>query len=65
VVKFNETGGIVEAMGGSSGSASDGHLDASTRILFVGGILNNRIGCHRISGADPTGQARLLLGTKP
>jgi ribose transport system permease protein len=55
VVKFNEKGGIVEAMGDLTGGSHP--MVTSMRehkgYLFVGGILNNRIGRYRISGADP------------
>ena len=55
VVKFNETGRIVEALGDLSGAAHP--MVTSMRehkgYLFVGGILNNRIGRYRIAGADP------------
>ncbi|MCQ8873380.1 SMP-30/gluconolactonase/LRE family protein [Mesorhizobium sp. LMG17149] len=55
VVKFNEKGGIVEAMGDLTGGAHP--MVTSMRehkgYLFVGGILNNRIGRYKIAGADP------------
>ncbi|RUY83933.1 SMP-30/gluconolactonase/LRE family protein, partial [Mesorhizobium sp. M7A.F.Ca.CA.001.12.2.1] len=55
VVKFNDRGGIVEAMGDLTGGAHP--MVTSMRehkgYLFVGGILNNRIGRYKISGADP------------
>jgi ribose transport system permease protein len=56
VVKFDETGRIVETLGDLSGESHP--MVTSMREhkgwLFVGGILNNRIGRYRIPGADPT-----------
>ncbi|MGC4025596.1 MAG: SMP-30/gluconolactonase/LRE family protein [Mesorhizobium sp.] len=54
VVKFEENGRIVEALGDLSGNAHP--MVTSMRehkgYLFVGGILNNRVGRYRIPGAD-------------
>ncbi|MEW9837244.1 ABC transporter permease [Mesorhizobium marinum] len=54
VVKFDETGRIVEALGDLSGTAHP--MVTSMRehkgFLFVGGILNNRVGRYRIPGAN-------------
>ena len=54
VVKFEETGRIIEALGDLSGAAHP--MVTSMRehkgYLFIGGILNNRIGRYRIPGAD-------------
>ena len=55
VVKFDETGRIVETLGDMTG---DSHpMVTSMRehkgYLYVGGILNNRIGRYKIPGADP------------
>jgi len=56
VVKFDETGRIREALGDLTGNAHP--MVTSMREhkghLFVGGILNNRIGRYRIAGADPS-----------
>jgi ribose transport system permease protein len=56
VVKFDETGRIVETLGDMTG---DSHpMVTSMRehkgYLYIGGILNNRIGRYHIPGADPT-----------
>ena len=55
VVKFDETGRIREALGDLTGNAHP--MVTSMRehkgFLYVGGILNNRIGRYRIPGADP------------
>lgn len=55
VVKFDETGRIVEALGDLTGLSHP--MVTSMRehkgYLYVGGILNNRIGRYRIPGADP------------
>jgi ribose transport system permease protein len=55
VVKFDESGRIVETLGDLSGESHP--MVTSMRehkgCLFVGGILNNRIGRFRIPGADP------------
>ena len=54
-MKFDETGGIIETMGDLSGVSHP--MVTSMREhkgwLYVGGILNNRIGCYRVPGADP------------
>jgi ribose transport system permease protein len=56
VVKFEEDGRIREALGDLSGDAHP--MVTSMRehkgYLYVGGILNNRIGRYRIPGADPS-----------
>ena len=56
VVKFEENGRIREALGDLSGDAHP--MVTSMRehkgYLYVGGILNNRIGRYRIPGADPS-----------
>jgi len=55
VVKFDETGRIVETLGDLSGESHP--MVTSMRehkgYLYVGGILNNRIGRYRIPGANP------------
>jgi ribose transport system permease protein len=55
VVKFDETGRIVATLGDLSGVSHP--MVTSMRehkgALFVGGILNNRIGRHQLPGADP------------
>ena len=55
VVKFDETGRVIEALGDLSGRSHP--MVTSMREhkgwLYVGGILNNRIGRYRIPGADP------------
>ena len=55
VVKFDETGRIVETLGDMTGSSHP--MVTSMRehkgYLYVGGILNNRIGRYKIPGADP------------
>ncbi len=54
VVKFDESGRILDTLGDLSGEAHP--MVTSMRehkgYLFVGGILNNRIGRFRIAGAD-------------
>ncbi|MCL6706313.1 SMP-30/gluconolactonase/LRE family protein [Pseudomonas sp. R2.Fl] len=56
IVKFNEKGEILETLGDLSGVSHP--MVTSMREhkghLFVGGILNNRIGRYRIPGADET-----------
>ena len=56
VVKFDEAGRIVETLGDLSGESHP--MVTSMREhkgwLYVGGILNNRIGRYRIPGADPS-----------
>jgi ribose transport system permease protein len=55
VVKFDENCNIVQTMGDLSGHAHP--MVTSMREhkghLFIGGILNNRIGRFRIEGANP------------
>lgn len=55
IVKFTEEGRIVETLGDLSGAAHP--MVTSMRehkgTLFVGGILNNRIGRLKLAGADP------------
>jgi ribose transport system permease protein len=55
VVKFDESGRIVETLGDISGVSHP--MVTSMREhkgwLYIGGILNNRIGRYRIPGADP------------
>ncbi len=55
IVKFDETGRIVGTLGDLSGVSHP--MVTSMRehkgSLFVGGILNNRVGRHRLAGADP------------
>ncbi|WP_288200144.1 SMP-30/gluconolactonase/LRE family protein [uncultured Pleomorphomonas sp.] len=55
VIKFDETGRIVGTLGDLTGKSHP--MVTSMREhkgeLFVGGILNNRIGRFRIPGADP------------
>ena len=56
VVKFDESGRIREALGDLSGAAHP--MVTSMREhkghLYIGGILNNRVGRYRIPGADPS-----------
>jgi ribose transport system permease protein len=56
VVKFDETGKIVATLGDLSGVSHP--MVTSMREhkgwLYIGGILNNRIGRYKIPGADPT-----------
>lgn len=55
VVKFDEAGRIVKAMGDLAGISHP--MVTSMRehkgYLYIGGILNNRIGRYRIPNADP------------
>lgn len=55
VVKFDESGKIVQTLGDLSGVSHP--MVTSMRehkgALFVGGILNNRVGRHPLPGADP------------
>jgi ribose transport system permease protein len=55
VVKFNERGEILDTLGDLSGTSHP--MVTSMRehkgSLFVGGILNNRIGRYRLPDADP------------
>ena len=54
VVKFSETGGIIETLGDLSGVShpSVTSMREHKGYLYVGGILNNRVGRYRIPGAD-------------
>ena len=56
VVKFDESGKILETLGDMTGVSHP--MVTSMRehkgYLYVGGILNNRIGRYKIPGADPT-----------
>jgi len=56
VVKFDDRGQIIATLGDLSGGAHP--MVTSMRehkgYLYIGGILNNRIGRYRIDGADPT-----------
>ncbi|MQT15456.1 ABC transporter permease [Segnochrobactrum spirostomi] len=56
VVKFDESGRIVETFGDLAGRKHP--MVTSMRehkgYLYIGGILNNRIGRYKIAGADPT-----------
>jgi ribose transport system permease protein len=54
VVKFSETGKIVETLGDLSGVShpSVTSMREHKGFLYVGGILNNRVGRYRIPGAD-------------
>jgi ribose transport system permease protein len=55
VVKFREDGTIVETLGDMTGASHP--MVTSMRehkgYLYVGGILNNRVGRYKIPGADP------------
>jgi len=55
VVKFSDTGQIIETMGDMTGVSHP--MVTSMRehkgYLYIGGILNNRIGRYKIPGADP------------
>jgi ribose transport system permease protein len=55
IVKFDESGRIVETLGDLTGVSHP--MVTSMREhkgwLYVGGILNNRVGRYRIPGADP------------
>ena len=64
-MKFNEAGEIIETLGDLTGRAHP--MVTSMRehkgYLYIGGILNNRIGRYRLPGADPELDGnRLLLG---
>jgi ribose transport system permease protein len=56
VVKFDDSGTIIGTLGDLSGLSHP--MVTSMREhkgeLFIGGILNNRIGRFKIEGADPT-----------
>lgn len=56
VVKFDENGRIREALGDLTGAAhpSVTSMREHKGFLYVGGILNNRVGRYAIPGADPT-----------
>lgn len=60
IVKFDESGAIIEAMGDMAGLAHP--MVTSMRehkgFLFIGGIFNNRIGRYRIAGADENWTSR-------
>jgi len=68
VVKFDESGRIIQTMGDLSGEshAMVTSMREHKGQLFIGGIFNNRIGRFRIEGADPdwTGP-RAYWGAKP
>ena len=55
VVKFDETGKIIQTMGDLTGTSHP--MVTSMRehkgYLYIGGILNNRVGRYRIPNADP------------
>ncbi|WP_420343862.1 ABC transporter permease [Paenirhodobacter sp.] len=55
IVKFDDSGRIIQTFGDLSGQSHP--MVTSMREhkgeLFIGGILNNRIGRYRIDGADP------------
>jgi ribose transport system permease protein len=55
IVKFDETGRIIDTLGDLAGVSHP--MVTSMREhkgwLYVGGILNNRIGRYRVPGADP------------
>ena len=55
VVKFDESGKIREALGDLTGAAhpSVTSMREHKGFLYVGGILNNRVGRYAIPGADP------------
>ncbi|MGB8812627.1 MAG: SMP-30/gluconolactonase/LRE family protein [Paracoccaceae bacterium] len=68
VVKFNESGQIVQVLGDLTGDAHP--MVTSMRehkgSLFIGGIMNNRIGRYRIAGANPDWTANdAYWGPKP
>jgi ribose transport system permease protein len=56
VVKFSADGRIIETLGDMTGQSHP--MVTSMRehqgFLYVGGILNNRIGRYKLEGADPT-----------
>ncbi len=56
VVKFDDTGRILDTLGDLSGTSHP--MVTSMRehkgFLYVGGILNNRVGRYRLADADPT-----------
>ncbi|MFZ1469330.1 MAG: ABC transporter permease, partial [Paracoccaceae bacterium] len=55
VVKFTDTGEILQAFGdlGSQSHPMVTSMREHKGYLYIGGILNNRIGRLRIDGADP------------
>ncbi|MGB3832137.1 MAG: SMP-30/gluconolactonase/LRE family protein [Mesorhizobium sp.] len=68
IVKFDDTGRIVEALGDIGGTSHP--MVTSMRehkgFLYVGGILNNRVGRYRLTGADPSWNGpESYWGTKP
>ena len=54
MVKFTESGEIVATLGDLSGQAhpSVTSMREHKGYLYIGGILNNRVGRYRIEGAD-------------
>lgn len=68
VVKFDETGRIIQTMGDLSGDAHP--MVTSMREhkgqLFIGGILNNRIGRFAVENSDPSWTANdAYWGARP
>ncbi|PZQ95928.1 MAG: ABC transporter permease [Cereibacter sphaeroides] len=68
VVKFNDKGEILQTFGDLSGQSHP--MVTSMRehkgYLYIGGILNNRIGRYRIDGADPNWDANTAYwGSRP
>ncbi len=67
VVKFNDRGEILQTFGDLTGTAHP--MVTSMRehkgYLYIGGILNNRIGRYRIEGADPTWTANDAYWGRP
>jgi ribose transport system permease protein len=55
VVKFDEAGRIVETLGDMTGLSHPTvtSMREHKGYLYIGGILNNRVGRYRIPGADP------------
>ncbi len=55
VVKFDESGKIIETLGDLSGQSHP--MVTSMRehkgYLYIGGILNNRVGRYKLTGVDP------------
>jgi ribose transport system permease protein len=56
VVKFNKTGQIIGTLGDMTGVShpSVTSMREHKGYLFVGGILNNRVGRYKLPDADPT-----------
>jgi ribose transport system permease protein len=56
VVKFNKTGQIISTLGDMTGVShpSVTSMREHKGYLFVGGILNNRVGRYKLPDADPT-----------